>query len=245
MTIGLLAIIGCVVASPLLWFGVSFLCAKIPFMADFLSKIFWEVLGGVPCFQVGAKMLETILSSPDFSGSIFFLAFLEMLFTNIIDSFVMGLSVFVFKALFARFSRQGLLIIPGGWTATALGVAFGAMMTIGGSVMPGAFEGIFTFILCVGLLCLGMGLMLGKRIRDHYARERNWAIAGMLMKILVDANLAWTSVALAVAFLEGPRVVQSTGNIKVWVAWYGATILAYFLLDSVIFFMSPNLRNSI
>ena len=154
------------------------------------------------------------------------------------------MSVFFFKSLFARFNRHGLLVIPGGWAATVLGVAFGALMTAGKSVLPGGFQGLFSFVLCLGLMCFGIGMMLGKPVRAYYAEKKTRSIAGMLMKILVDANLAWTCVSLAVCSLEGPRIVQSTGNVKLWAAWYGVTILAYFVLDSIIFFLSPSLRNS-
>ena len=239
MPIGLLIAVA-VVASPVLWFVISLISSRIPFLAEFLSRIFWEVLGGVPVFETAAKVLEQAFGYQEFTGSHFFLTFVTLLFSSVLDSFIMGFSVFVFKSLFAKFTRQGLLVIPGGWTATALGVAFGALMTMGRDVLPEAFREIFAMVLCVGLMLFGMGLMLGKPIRSYYARQRNIALGRMLMGILVDANLAWCCVSL-----EGPRLVRATGDLGLWAAWYGATILLYFVLDSAIFFIHPGLRNSL
>jgi len=245
MTLGLILAVAGVLASPILWIGVSFVCSKIPFAADFLSKVFWELLGNVPVFETAAKVLEQALSYQQFSGSHFILTFLTLVFSSIMDSFIMGFSVFVFKAMFSKFSRQGMLLIPKGWLATALGVGFGALMTMGRDVLPDAFKEIFAVVLCVGLMLFGMGLMLGKPIRSYYAGARNRALGGMLMAILVDANLAWCCVSLTVCSLEGPRIVRATGDPKLWLAWYGLTILMYFVLDSAIFFINPGLRNSL
>jgi len=245
MPIGLILAIGGIVASPVLWFAVSFLCANIPMAATFLSRFFWESLGNIPVFETAAKILEEALAYRQFTGTHFVLTFVSMLASSVMDSLIMGICMFVIKSIFARFTRQGLLMIPANGFVTVLGITFGVIMTMSRDVLPEIMQGGFSFLLCAGLILLGMGTMLGKPIRTHYISRRSTALAGMLMRILVDANLAWCCVSLAVCTLEGPSIVQSTGSLKMWALWYGCTLLLYFVLDSAIFFLSPSIRNSL
>ena len=245
MPIALILIIAGVLASPILWFVVSALCTQFPPAAEFLSKVFWQVFGNVPFFESAASILEQALSYEQFSGSHFFLSFLSLLGKSVMDSFIMGLCMFAVKSIFARFSRKGLLIIPASTLVTALGIVIGVLLTMGINVVPISFQGLFSFLFCIGLFMFGFGMMLGKPFRMHYSDRRTMAIVKMLIKILVDANLAWCYVALVVCTMEGPRIVQQTGNFKIWLAWYGAILLLYIILDSIIFFMSPEGRNSV
>ena len=245
MPIGLILTIGGLLASPLLLFAISFLCANIPAAATFLSKFFWESLGNIPVFETAAKVLEGALSYKQFTGTHFVLTFATLLTTAIMDSLIMGVCMFAIKSIFARFSRQGLLIIPRNQLVNLLGLTFGVIMTMSKDVLPEVIQGGFSFLLTAGLFLMGLGMMLGKNIRTHYITRRNFQIAGMLMQILVDANLAWCCVSIAVRTLEGPLIVQRTGSIEVWAAWYGCTLLLYFVLDSIIFFLSPSVRNSL
>lgn len=246
MPISVILIVGGIVASPILWFAFSLLSIHCPPLAEFISKIFWQVLGDIPIFENTASILEAALSYKQFSGSLLLLTLLELLIRSIFDSFLMGFSLFATNSIFAKFNRKGLLIIPANTLVNTLGIVIGVLLSMGINVVPETIQSIFYFLFCIGLYLFGLGMMLGKPIRSHLTGTRSATIAKMLMKILVNANKAWCYVALVVCSMEGPRIVaQDFSNLETWLAFYGAIFLVYIILDSIIFFMSPEIRNSI
>lgn len=246
MPIGLIIAIGTVLMSPVLWFLVSWICTKIPFAAEFLSKLFWELLGEIPVFKVAAQILENALSYEKPTAGWFIVMYLEMIANSALDALILGFAVFLFKSIFARVTRQGLVTIPREQLATVLGIVAGISLTMGKNVLPDVLAGLFEFLICLGCMLLGIGMMFRRTLtKPHRVRNRGTGIAKMLMEILVDANIAILSVSLTVCSLEGPRIVQETGSIKMWLAWYVISMLLYGVLDTVLLLAAPSIRNAV
>ena len=244
MPISLILVIGGLIATPILWLPVSYLCAQVPLLATFLHKLFWGICGEIEIFSGIASILENALSYQQITGEYVFLSLLEMLTTSIMDSFIMGLCMFATKSIFAKFSRNGLLIIPASQLVKLLGLIIGILLSQAINIAPETSQALLSFFMCLVLFCVGFALMLGKPFRAHYTGRRNLTIATMLIRILIDANQAWCYAALIVCCMEGPHIVQSTGNMKAWLSFYGIILIIYFVLDSLIFFMSPDAHNN-
>lgn len=233
-----------VILTPLAVIMYGLICTYLPWLADFLSNIFWGVLGETEIFSLASGVIEGGLSYSHFSVDNFFAGFLALLFGALSDAAIMGFCVFMVKSTHVFFNRtwHGSFTRPV-WALTLTGVILGVVICGLKVKLAALGQSLLTLGVCLGCYIFGIALMLrGPKLTKHgtYSNRRAGFIIKMMLGIIGNMFDAFCGVFILTAIMEGPRLMKMGGSFVVWLAWIGLSVALLVLKNMLTQLMQPD-----
>lgn len=233
-----------VLAAPLVVIVLGLIFTYLPGLANFISNIFWGLLGETKLFSLASNIIAGSMSHQHFTWEDFWGGFLQLMLNALSEAVIMAVCVFVIKSSCIFFNRkwEGRFSRPE-WLLTLIGVIIGVVACGIKNQLSLAGQGIYTLIVTIALYVVGIVLMLrgSKLLKGHptYRNRRDGFIIKMLLGIVGNMLDAFCGVFFITALMEGPRLMDAGGSFITWVAWIGLSAAVLHLKNMLMDLMQP------
>lgn len=221
MPIGIIIAVGLAFVAPyLLTFVVTLIGSLNIHIANWLSDLFWNVLGQNDMFEIIANTLQTALGKGYTPIEFVVNATVAVVVGAFMDAAVIATCIYLVKSFCANFSQSGGL-----WYSffgvkilskyvSVVGVVLGVVVT---NLFKNQVEMARQLIYAgtsIAFMILGVMIMIGKSSVIPSWKKRDRLITNLLIDILIDMSLAISTAVIATCSLEGPRIIFQAGNLS-------------------------------
>lgn len=210
--------------SPLLIVLITALFYFIPGLSDYVSKVFWAVLGDkIPIFSMASTVLEEYAGYDQLDITNLGLAYLKVIVGGIYDAMFFGCCLFFLQSLFFvlqkvkgkndkyylfRLSRPKVFYNVIG---IFIGVCIRPLLNLGTGLLSSVLQA------AVPILMLGYGVkriwtagngIRGKNNARKTLGSRESFLLSLLLNILINACKAVAAISLITFVMESPRLLH-------------------------------------
>ena len=232
-----------VLLTPIALILLGLIFTYLPGVANFISNIFWGLLGETKLFSLASAVLQNGLSFKYFDWNQYWNGFVALLLGAMSEAVIMAVCVFAVKAFFVAFNTkwEARFTRPE-WGLTLVGVIIGVVICGIKAKLAMAAQGLMTAMVTLVLYIWAILLMLrGGSLKNHptYRNRRAGFIIKMLLGIVGNMFDAFCGVFIITALLEGPRLMRMGGSVVAWIAWIGLTVALLYLKNLVMKMLQP------
>ena len=217
---------------------ISLISIKLPFLAELLAKLFLSLAGKHQTFDIYGEVLQAVLEVNQYAEGVGELQIAIMLINAFLDAILMGSINFAFRASFASVTKKGIIHWPGP-VVTVISVIVGLLITAGKGLVPLPVGTVFTLVMYIGCVCLGIGMMLRWPRSNHYRKKDRNSFRGTISSavgdILMGSVSSMACLAIITNTLLGPSLICDKFDFGEWISFYFVILGCWALAELVLY----------